>query len=319
MAPKVNPRRSGGSSPQKDKGAMGKLDKIWKSPAVGIKSRTQKDLSPSKTGSRYSVLEVEEIEDRQTVPPMGIQLLEEILGGVKKSNCAIEEINKQLGVVSTEVSMIRHDMTKMRDRISRPEEEAPKTEKRIKVLEEEVNDLKKEKISIKDKLTDLEDRSRRCNIRMVGFPGGAEGGGGDSAIQFCSGWLKDVIGEGNFTPMFGIEQAHRVPRRIPPPGGPPRTILIKLYTSQDRDTILRRAREVRDLQYNGQNIFVYPDFSWETQRKRASFREIKRQLKNAGVPFSLLFPTRLRVEHKGKVIIFGTSQEVSDWMDKEGM
>lgn len=50
------------------------------------------------------------------------------------------------------------------------------------------------------KITDMEDRMRRNNIHLVGFPG----------------WLNEHMAPETFTNMFAIERAHRVLVRAPP-------------------------------------------------------------------------------------------------------
>lgn len=62
------------------------------------------------------------------------------------------------------------------------------------------------------KAEDLENRSRRQNVRIVGIPEGAEGG---SPIEFVSQLLHKVIGNKIFPKLSKLDRAHRT--HIPKP------------------------------------------------------------------------------------------------------
>lgn len=91
-------------------------------------------------------------------------------------------------------------------------------------------------------------------------------------------WLKVMFGKDSLLKFFAIERAHRVPFRAPPPGSQPRPFLIKLLYYKDEVIILQKAREIKNIQYNGTWISIYPDFSPELQKQRARFIECKRRL-----------------------------------------
>lgn len=79
---------------------------------------------------------------------------------------------------------------------------------------------------------------------------------------------------------------------IASPWAPPRPILLKLLHYRDRDSILRLAREKKDVVLNGHKVSIYPDFSLDVQKRRLQFADIKRRLRNLNVPYSMLFPAR---------------------------
>lgn len=112
-------------------------------------------------------------------------------------------------------------------------------------------------------------------MRIVGLPEKVEG---RDPTQFIEQWMADVFGKEAFTHLYAVEWAHRVPTRRLPPGSPPRPILARLLNYQDREIILRLAREKRNIQYNGTQISFYPDFSAAVQKSRPWFSEIKKRL-----------------------------------------
>lgn len=58
-----------------------------------------------------------------------------------------------------------------------------------------------------NKVDDLEKRSRRNNIRLVGVPEKAEG---RDPVVFFESWLATSIGKDSLSPFFAIERVHRV-------------------------------------------------------------------------------------------------------------
>lgn len=161
----------------------------------------------------------------------------------------------------------------------------------------------------------MEDRLRRNNLRFLGFPEGSEG---KAPEQFMEQWLTSTFGANMFSKMFAIERAHRVPLRPLPPGAPPRAMLIKLLYFRDREAIIRAAREKGNILFNGNGITIFPDFSVATQKQRATFLVIKRRLRDLQLPYSMLYPARLRVIHQGKAHFFTDPKEAAHWADTLG-
>lgn len=92
--------------------------------------------------------------------------------------------------------------------------------------------------------------------------------------MFLEKWLKEIFGKDTFSLLFAIERAHRVPSRVLPPGGQPRSLLFKMFNYKDKVTILQKAREMGNILHNGTRISMYLDFSPELQKQRAKFIEI---------------------------------------------
>lgn len=143
----------------------------------------------------------------------------------------------------------------------------------VSSVEDNPNPLKQEMkiiISVKMnvntfKMEDMENRMRRNNVRILGLPERCEG---PNPAGFMEKWLVENFGKESFSSFFAIERAHRVPHRVPPPGGQPRQFLVRMLYFKDKDTILQKARERRDILYNGVKVLFFSDFSPELQRKR---------------------------------------------------
>ncbi len=67
-----------------------------------------------------------------------------------------------------------------------------------------VTDLRNQLERLTEKMTDMEDRSRRNNVRLVGLPEGAEGSNAAGFLRvYLSKWIPSLKGH-------DIDRAHRV-------------------------------------------------------------------------------------------------------------
>lgn len=73
---------------------------------------------------------------------------------------------------------------------------------------------------------------------------------------------------------------------------------MRFMRSGTRDLILQVSREKRQLQWNGNSVLVFPDFSKITQEKRNAFKECKKALHDRQIKFALLFPAMLKIDLK---------------------
>lgn len=84
---------------------------------------------------------------------------------------------------------------------------------------------------------------------------------------------------------------------------------MKFANFQDKVKILRLAREKGRLTFGGVAVFIYPDFSPQTVKKRREFDNVKKKLRAADVNYSLLYPSTLKVMVDGKPKLFRCSKD----------
>lgn len=224
-------------------------------------------------------------------------------------------LTAQIDTVRVDISIVKHEMQKIRARISTAEQRISDIEDALHPM---TDDLRSHSQDLKEhttKLGDLEDRMRRNNLRFIGFPEGIEG---KEPEIFLENWLKATMGPDTFSLMFAIERAHRVPMRPLPPGSPPRPLLAKLLHFRDKETVLRTARNMQELKYNGSRVSIFPDYSAATQKQRTAFAAVKRRLRDKQLSYSMLYPAKLRVISDGKAQFFLSPVEASRWLDTLG-
>ena len=177
-------------------------------------------------------------------------------------------------------------------RILSLEEDGATIEHRLTQLENSYQALQKENDMVKDKLADLEGRSRRNNIRIIGLP---ENFGGPRPSVFFSELLVEVFGQDTLTSPPEIDRAHRSLTAKPAPGAKPRAVILRLHRFQIKDRIIREARKRGDLSYKGHLLRIYEDYTPEVMKMRREYRDPMAELYKRGYRPALLFPAKLRV------------------------
>ena len=71
-----------------------------------------------------------------------------------------------------------------------------------------------------------------------------------------------------------VQEAQRVPKNLDPKRNIPRHIIIKLPKVNDKERILKAAREKKRIIYKGVPIRLSADFSKETLQARWGWKEV---------------------------------------------
>lgn len=238
--------------------------------------------------------------------------IRDIFSAVTSCNASLAALTQHMGDLKNDMGHVRQDLRKINERVKEAEERISRVEDQLPTLSQTVKTHTQQINSLLLKVDDLENRSRRSNLRLVGVPEKEEG---RDPVAYFERWLLEVVGRNILSSFFAIERAHRVPARAPPPGAPPRPILMKLLNFRDRDAILRAAREKGDFTIQGHKVSLYPDFSNEIQKRRMQFLDVKKRLRNVGVPYAMQYPAKLRVVALGSTHFFDSPVEAVKWLD----
>lgn len=162
------------------------------------------------------------------------------------------------------------------------EKQAAEQERRVMNMEASLAELRQQNKGLHSKVLDSEGRSRRNNIKIVGIPEGEEKG---RPTDFVSQLIPKLLGAENFDEPVMIDRAHRTLQPKPAEGARPRTIVARVHLPQEKGKILRLGRQ-HALEYSGNRIFVFPDYTVEVMEKRRSFKEVLQTLREKNVQHS---------------------------------
>lgn len=232
----------------------------------------------------------------------------ETMGPIKKELVDFRED------VSQKLSTIVTDLKEITDRVA-------ETEQRVADMEEqgaENSELLSHTLELQDKLqarlTDLESRSRRNNIRIHGIPEGAEG---DNIQEFLETFIKTELSLPDVT--LAIQRCHRSLGAKPPQGANPRSMVVYFLEYKTKELVLRSAWEKKFIQCDGRRVFFEQDYPTEIVMKRKAYSTIRKTLKEKGLRFQTLHPAKLRVFLDTGAVIYNSASEAMDDLKKRGL
>ncbi|KAL7835323.1 hypothetical protein SRHO_G00276700 [Serrasalmus rhombeus] len=161
--------------------------------------------------------------------------LQETLGDVLSSiksdlNAVKTQLAPDKAAIDATVSDIKNTVGEMERALTVCSDDVSEMKASIKSLTAQVNKLE-------DKCEDLESRSRRNNVRIVGMPEGPD----TCTTSAVAVMLKDAFGLEK-EPL--LDRSHLTLQPKPKPGDRPRAIVCRFHYHSDCVDILRRAREL---------------------------------------------------------------------------
>lgn len=218
-----------------------------------------------------------------------------------------EDVNQKLSAIVT-------DLKEITDRVT-------ETEQRVADMEElgaENSELLSHTLKLQEKLqarlTDLESRSRRNNIRIHGIPEGAEG---DNVQEFLETFIKTELSLPDVT--LAIQRCHRSLGAKPPQGANPRSMVIYFLEYKTKELVLHAAWKKNNIQCDGKRVFFEQDYPTEIVMKRKAYSNIRKALKEQGLRFQTLHPAKLRVFLDTGPVIYNSAPEAMDDLKKKGL
>lgn len=207
-----------------------------------------------------------------------------------------EDINKKIVATTQE---IKEQNAKAEATLSRVEEmECWSTE-----TDGLLHDFIQEHKRMTEKLTDLESRSRRNNLRIFGVPEETEKG---SVTQFVEEIIRSKL---DIETDCQIQRAHRALAPKPKTDQPPRAIMVNFLQYNTKEKVLRRAWEKKIITLGERRIFFDHDYTSVVVQQRKSYVKAKKILKEAGIRFQTPF-TKMRVHWDNGVITYNEAGEV---------
>ena len=157
----------------------------------------------------------------------------------------------------------------------------------------------------------MQDNMILNNIRIIGIPEGEE------EEQGIENLFEKVMME-NFPNLMTekvtqIQETQRVPSKRNSKSPPARHIIIKMANFQDKERILKAAREKQEVIYKGAPIRLAADFSMEILQARREWQKIFQVMRTRGQQPRLLYPARLSIKIEGQIKIFPEKRNLKEY------
>ena len=149
------------------------------------------------------------------------------------------------------------------------------------------------------------------NIHIIGIP---EGGEEEQGIENL---FEKVMME-NFPHLMRekvtqIQETQRVPSKRNPKRPTARHITIKMANFQDKERILKAAREKKEVTYKGAPIRLASDFSMEMLQATRQWQKIFQVMRTRGLQPRLLYPAKLSIKIKGQIRSFPEKTSLKEY------
>ena len=213
----------------------------------------------------------------------------------------LESVNKYLDELKSQLVLSNNKITEL-------EKAAVETDIRLSELERENIDILDECKYLRQKVDQLENQSRKFNIRILGVPDGAEAG---NPTAFTTKLLLDLFGEEAVGPAPLISIAHRTG----PARNGSRCMIARPHSFDTKRNIIGRAAGSRSLVYNGKEISIYPDLSAETVKQRASFNQVRAELRRLNLRSGFIHPSTLIFTYRDEAHKFPSAKDAQVFID----
>ncbi|RXN10941.1 LINE-1 type transposase domain-containing 1 [Labeo rohita] len=222
-------------------------------------------------------------------------------------------IQESIGPLQSSMNALRESVEGFQSRLTATETLAGENFEKVSAAEKAIKTLQTQNASLLDRIGDLENRSRRANLRIVNVPEGSENG--KDPVTFVAELLLEMTGTEVFDNPPILERAHQSPGQKPADGRKPRPFVVCFHRFQEKERLLRWARQ-HEMKYKGNLVRIYQDLSATLSRKRSSYNGIKQSLYQKGIRFQLLYPARLRVTFNEETLVFNTPEEAKQFYDQ---
>lgn len=217
------------------------------------------------------------------------EICKEMCKGMSES--ILGKLDERFDAFETKFQSVLSVQTDLQNRLVSQEQTTSVLEERVEALEAKCEDLTRHANQLQSKILDLEARSRRHNIKIIGIKEDSEKG---RPTDFVSSLIPELLGKQHFPHPVKVDRAHRSLQPKPAAGGRPRTIMARIHHFQVKEMILRLSR-TQPMEYNGNKVLIFPDYTNEVMSQRRAFRDVMQALRNEGIKHYLRYPAKLHV------------------------
>lgn len=189
-----------------------------------------------------------------------------------------------------DIQEVRGEVSSLSERVTLGEMAVSSLEDRVSALEQAQDSHKDSAISLQLHLEEIEDRSRRNNLRLRGIP---EAVGSDQLAETVKEIFRTALDESGTE--IELNRVHRTLGPRPSDPSNPRDVVCRLHRYLQKEAILRCAWEHGDVEHHGAQVRILPDLSRATLKRRALLRPLLELAKQKGFtyrwgyPFSVTF------------------------------
>lgn len=158
---------------------------------------------------------------------------------------------------------------------------------------------------IKTKLADLEDRSRRNNVKIRGIPKTVKPPDLKNSLVYL---MKLALPEAPLEDLV-IDRIHRLPKPKNIPAHLPRDTMVRIHFYHIKDQSMAAARRSNAMPQEMQDLSFFADLSAFTMQQHKQLATITKPLNNHHIPYRWLYPAKLMVTKDGESYVIATIKD----------
>lgn len=164
--------------------------------------------------------------------------------------------------------------------------------------------------SLTRRVEDLDNRGRRCNLRIRGLPETVE----TSTLKQTVILLFNSVLNKPDTNEIHIERVHRALRPKGLPSDRPRDVICCLLHFTVKDEILAKARQQKLIKLEGVEVSILQDLSWYTLQQRRLLKPLTNFLKENKILFRWGYPFSIQATVAGKLHTLSTPEDLRPFL-----
>uniref|UniRef100_K7E1L7 L1 transposable element RRM domain-containing protein n=1 Tax=Monodelphis domestica TaxID=13616 RepID=K7E1L7_MONDO len=251
----------------------------------------------------------------------------------------INQLENEAKEMKDEAKEMKEDVKRMKDDLQRKSDQKEKDDQkardeiqslRTRIQKLELSDLTRQQDTIKQneknekieenmkhlihKTDNLENRSRRENLRIIGLP---EDHDKRKSLDII---LQEIIQENcpDILEQEGkveIERIHRSPPVLNPQLTTPRNVIAKFKNYQTKEKILQAAKK-KPFRYHRNTVRITQELAASTLKDQKAWNMIFQKARELGLQPRINYPAKLTIFLQGKVWSFNTIEEFQAFIKK---
>lgn len=220
----------------------------------------------------------------------------------------MKDMFKELtNTLKSDLAEIKSDVKQIYARVHTLEESNEQISQHASRLEDTVKLQQRELYELKLHVDDLENRSRRNNLRIRGLTEQIEDKNIHTVIQQI---FLELLGKDGDEDL-GLERVHRVYRPKNAPKDAPRDVLCYILSFRLKEEILSKARFAKSISYEGSEITIFQDVSKYTLDKRRQLATFTRALRDNKIKYRWLYPFGILISHNNRTFTVKSPEELA--------
>ncbi|KAJ1193363.1 hypothetical protein NDU88_002661 [Pleurodeles waltl] len=233
--------------------------------------------------------------------------MERILQEITAVSRRIEGMEASISSLTLETKSIRADIAGFQSWVMGLEHRVGTLETHMSTAQDRDQDL----AYLRSKVTDLEDRSRRDNIRLLGIPENEEGTDVQAFLSSAIPKLTSLA----FEPLLEFQRAHRVGPKCQEGALRPRPIMACLLRHSQTRQILQVAQTHGPFEMDKFEGRITADYSKDTTERRKAFLSLRPRLRQLEIKYGLFDPSRMWITKNGVSREFYNPEDLRLFLD----